>query len=138
MWRSMALVMTISLGGAPAFAQSSLHAVGVHALETKAALDAASAEKVQAVVDRYKPKMDPLRQEDLRILHEIRGTVDDGQAKSLTAKLSKNRKKLASLKADRLNDIEKLLTPSQFARLLASMSRVDRAVHREAKKLHHS
>lgn len=138
MWRSMALAMAISLGGAPAFAQSSLHEVGVRALETKAALDSTSAEKVQVVVDRYKPKMDPLRQDDVQILSKLRGSVDDAQAKSLTSRLTRNRRKLQALKDDRLHDIEKLLTPSQFARLLSSMSRVDRAVHREAKKLHHS
>jgi hypothetical protein len=135
MWRSMALVTAILLGGAPAFAESKLHDVGVRALESKAALDAMSAERVQSVVDRYKPKMDPLRQEDLRILKQLRGGVDDAQAKALTAKLTRNRKRVASLKADRLHDIEKLLTPAQFGRLLASMPRIDRTVHREAKKL---
>lgn len=136
MWRSIAMVMAISLGGASAFAQpNSMHEVGVRALEAKAALDAGSAEKVQAVVDRYKPKMDPLRKEDQRILKQLRGTVDDAQAKSLTSKLEKNRKKLRSLRADRLRDIEKLLTPAQFGRLVASMSRVDRAIQMSRKSL---
>lgn len=135
MWRSMVLVLALSLGGAPVFAET-LHDVGVRVLQQKAALDAASADKVQAVVDRYKPKLDPLRHEDLQIMRRLRGATDDREAKKLTDKLLKNRQRLQSLKVDRLHDIGKLLTPTQLARLITSMPTIDRAVHREARKLH--
>jgi hypothetical protein len=54
--------------------------------------------------------------------------------KWLSAELVKNRERLQSLRDDRLRDLQKTLTPEQFARLLVRWPTLTREFRREARR----
>ena len=62
-------------------------------------------------------------------------STDGKRMKQLSERLASNRDKLAKLRADRLKEMRKVTTSAQFAQLLVSWQSVNRAVHREQRKL---
>jgi hypothetical protein len=79
------VIFAVLLFTTPAFANR--HDAGVRALESRAGLDAATAEKVQHILDQYRPRLQPLR------------------------------KQWRALRAERLRAIAKVVTPAQLERL---------------------
>ena len=129
-----ALALTVA---APAFAAD--HDFAVATLVGKAHLDQASADKVQAIVEKFRDKIDPIRHQDRELVRALRvqlaGTPNDKAVAKLADQLVKNRAKLRDLRADRLHAIEKALPPPVFARLLLAMPRIDRALQKHAIEL---
>lgn len=131
----LSLLLSLSLA-APAFADSPSFAVST--MVDKARLDPASATKVQAIVEKYRDKIDQLRHQDRELVRSIRvqlaSTPNDKAVARLTDQLVKNRNKLRDLRADRLSSIKKALPPSLFARLLLAMPKIDRALELRARE----
>jgi Spy/CpxP family protein refolding chaperone len=130
------LALTLTLG-APALADR-LHDAGVAALKSQAQLDDTDAARVQTIVDKYRGRIDPLRRDDVELVHaleaQVRGTPDEREVKRLEKRLLENRQKLRELRADRVKEIQKSLAPAAFARVLVAWPAIDRAVHREARR----
>jgi Spy/CpxP family protein refolding chaperone len=109
--------------------------VALKALEQKAQLDPATAERAQQVVDRYRGPIAELRKADGETLRELRLLLrverpDDKRIKKLADQLLTSRTKLQKVKAERLHDLAKVMSPSQFGRLLVSWQRVNGAIRR--------
>ncbi|HZS39726.1 MAG TPA: periplasmic heavy metal sensor [Polyangia bacterium] len=127
-----ALAVSLSAAGARADARRD---VAIHALQQKAQLDPATAERVQQVVDRYHAQLAELRRADANALRELRLLLrdehpDDKRVKKLSEQLLASRARLAKVKGDRLRDLGKVMTPSQFGRLLVSWRSVNHAIRR--------
>jgi Spy/CpxP family protein refolding chaperone len=117
-----------------------LRAAAVDALVEDVQLDPATAEKVQQVNDKYKKPIADLRRDDAQTLRDLRTLVgekstDGKKLKQLSERLTANRDKLTKLRGKRLDEMRKVTTPQQFARLLVSWRSVNRAVHREQRHL---
>jgi hypothetical protein len=138
------LICALALAVTPAFAPSAAaqevtsqnRSFAVETLMQKARLDQPTADKVQAIVDKYRDKIDGLRHQDRELVRALRvhlaTTTADRKSDKALAKIAdellSNRKKLRDLRADRLRAIEKALPPPAFARLLVAMPRIDRAL----------
>ncbi len=124
----------LMLVAAPALADESF---AVQTVMRKARLDRASAEKVQVIVESFRPKMDVLRRQDHELVRSLRAQLsvnkaDERAMARLSDQLLGNRAKLRELRSDRLTAIKKALPTPAFARLLLAMPRIDRAVYRHA------
>jgi hypothetical protein len=108
----------------------------VETMTKKARLDHATAEKVQAIVEQYRGKIDPIRHEDRELVRSLRGQLagktDDKTLVKLSKQLIHNRAKLQELRSERLSTLEKALPAPAFARLLLAMPSIDRAVFRHS------
>jgi hypothetical protein len=129
--RALLCVAALTIA-APAFADN----FAVQTLVSQARLDNESAEKVQSIVEKFRPKIDSIRHEDRELLRSIRvqlaSTRNDKAVAQLSDQLIKNRGKLRSLRADRLSSIKKALPPTVFARLLLAMPKIDRALYKHS------
>jgi hypothetical protein len=108
-------------------------------LQQKLAIDAATAKRLEGVADKYRAKMAPLRRADAAILGQLDTQLviakpDPQRTKLLTAELLKNRDKLHALRDDRLREMQKTLSPEQFARLLVSWPQLTRELRREGRR----
>ncbi len=104
-----------------------------------AALDPATAQRVKQVWEHHHQLLAPLRHENAKSFAELRqllqsGSTDDARIRQLTDTVLANRHKIQELEAQRQADVRRILTPSQFARLLLSGPAVRRAVAAELGK----
>jgi Spy/CpxP family protein refolding chaperone len=135
------LVAVILLAGPVARADgSSVRKAHIATLATELQLDASTAERVQSLVDKYKTRMAPLQRADAALVEQLHtllllSTPDAQRMKWVSGTLVKNRQKLQSLRDDRLHELQKTLTPEQFARLLVRWPTLTRQFHREALRL---
>ncbi len=132
------MVIAIALLGASAQAARADRTV-VKALEKRVAFDAPSAERVQQVMDRYDTPIRELRHQSSASLHELRLLLrneepDAKRLKRLADQVLANRTHMNKLQGDRLHEVEKVLTPSQFGKLLVSWRAVNRTIRLERQK----
>ncbi len=132
------MVIAIAVLGATAQAARADQTV-VQALQKRVALDAPSAERVQKVMDRYDGSIRDLRLQSSKSLHELRlllrnETVDQKRVKRLADEVLANRVRMQKIQTERLHDVEKVLTPPQFGKLLVSWRAVNRTIRLERQK----
>jgi Spy/CpxP family protein refolding chaperone len=138
--RSLPLVALLLLAAPLARADGSpVRQAHVATLASELRLDAAAAERVQSLVDRYKARMAPLERADVTLVEELHtllilSTPDAGRMKQVSATLLKNRQKLQSLRDERVRELQKTLAPEQFARLLVRWSSLTKQFRREARR----
>jgi hypothetical protein len=110
--------------------------VVTRALMDKADLDAAAANRVEEVNDRFRPELRELRRERVRIARELRGQLrlgaKEARLKTLDNELLDNTARLEAAHGQRMRELAKVLTPSQFGRLLMSWRAIQRSVRRGA------
>ena len=116
-----------------------LHSIAVGALATTAHLDVPTAERVQAVVERYRDPILAARIDSTTTLRQLNFVLrsehpDDRRVKKLSEALIAHRARLEKLKEDRVRDIGKVLTAPQFGRLLVSWRTIERAIRKEARR----
>jgi len=126
--------LTVTLLAPLAWAGPSSREGKLAILEDKLQIDEPTAGRVQSIVDKYKAKMAPLRRADAAIVEQLNMQLviskpDDQRMSSLGKELIKNRQKLQEMREDRLHEMQKTLSPSQFARLLVSWPQLARALH---------
>ncbi len=142
--RQLPLVAVILLAGSVARAERpSLRQAHVATLASELRLDAPAAERVQSLLDRYKARMAPLQHADAALVGQLHtllvlSTPDAQRMTSASATLVKNRQKLQSLRDERLRELQKTLTPEQFARLLVRWPTLTRKFRHEARQLRRS
>jgi hypothetical protein len=107
-------------------------------LEHRLQLDADTAERIQSLIDKYNVKIAPLQRADVALLGQLRAQLalavpDYARMQSLSGELVKNRQKLQALRDDRLRELQRLLAPDQFSRLLVRWPSLTRALRREAR-----
>lgn len=138
-WRlSLALVLVAGVAHADPLPRSQVRSLALTALVNTVQLDDAAAARVQAVVERYREPMESARIESTTTLHELRLVLrdehpDERRIKKLAEALVTRRAEVNKLRAERLHDMSRVLTPSQFGRLLVSWRAVNRALQREAR-----
>jgi hypothetical protein len=138
--RSLPFVAVVLLAGSVARAGGTpARQAHVATLATELRIDAAGAERVQSLVDRYKTRMAPLERADVSLVEQLHtllilSTPDAGRMKQVSATLLKNRQKLQSLRDERVRELQKTLTPEQFARLLVRWSSLTKQFRREARR----
>ena len=138
--RSLALVALVLAAGPIAWADGPpLRQAHVVTLENQLGLDAAAAERMQLLIDKYNVKLAPLQRADVALLAELRTQLalsvpDARRLKSLSGELVKNRQKLQSLRDERLRELQKTLTPAEFSRLLVRWPQLTRQLRREARR----
>lgn len=135
---SLVVVLLVAVPAARAD-ESPVHRARVATLQSQLRLDAAVAERVQLVVDKYGARMTPLQRADVELIGQLRTqlalTVPDARRmKSLSGELVKNRQKLQALRDDRLRELQKTLTPEQFSRLLVKWTSLTQKLRREARR----
>jgi hypothetical protein len=125
-------VIIALLGGGVASADAN-HDAAVQAIEQKAQLDGASAERAQKIMERYREPIGDLRRANRETIHELRALLrterpDEKRVKKLEDQVFAARTKLQQLKAERMHELEKALTPAELGRLLVAWTRVNRAI----------
>lgn len=138
--RPLPLFVVMLLAGPVARADgSAMRQAHVATLAAELRLDPPAAERVQSLVDKYKARMAPLERADVALVEQLHTMLllsapDAQRMKWASATLVKNRQKLQSLRDDRLRELQKMLTPDQFARLLVRWSTLTREFRREARR----
>ncbi len=138
--RPLPLFAVLLLAGPVARADgASLRQAHVATLAAELRLDAPAAERVQSLLDKYKERMAPLQRADAALVDQLHTllvlSAPDGQRMRWAAgTLVKNRQKLQSLRDERLLELQKLLPPEPFARLLVRWSMLTRQFRREARR----
>jgi hypothetical protein len=122
---------------------TSLRRAHITTLATELHIDAPAAERVQSLLDKYKGRMAPLQRADSGLLEQLHtllllSTPDAQRMKWVSGALVKNRQKLQSLRDDRLRELQKMLTPEQFSRLLVRWSAMSNEFRREARRARRS
>ncbi len=133
------LLFAVLLAGPVARADGPVRQAHVATLAAELHLDAPAAERVQSLLERYKERMAPLQRADVALVDQLHtllllSTPDAQRMRWASSTLVKNRQKLQSLRDDRLRDLQKMLAPEQFARLLVRWSALTREFHREARR----
>jgi hypothetical protein len=134
-------VILCAVGGAARADGPTLRQTHIATLARQLQLDPPVAERMQSVVDTYNARMAPLQRADIELVGQLRTQLalsvpDARRLKSLSADLVKNRQKLQALRDDRLHELQKMLTPAQFSRLLVRWTSLTRQLHREARRAH--
>ena len=127
-------------GGVARADHASVRQAHVATMANELKLDDATAERAQAIVDRYNARMTPLRRSDGELVVALRTQLrlsapEAARMKSLSGELVRNRARLQALRDDRLRELQKLLTPEQFSRLLLRWPSLTRQFRREARSL---
>jgi Spy/CpxP family protein refolding chaperone len=135
----IALLVATGVARADNLPASELHSIAVTALVNSVQLDTPTAERVQSVVDRYRDSILTARIDSTTTLHQLKLVLrdahpDDRRVKKLNDALIAHRARLEKLKEERVHDMEKILTPPQFGRLLVSWRAIDRAIRKEARR----
>ena len=112
--RRMLLLGLLGLA-APAFA----HEKG----ERLAGLDEAAKVKVQQTFEKFRPQIQPLRQDLKQTRLALReqldsASPDEGKVAALTTQLQSDRRQMMSIAQKRADELKGELTPSQYARLM--------------------
>ncbi len=125
-------VIVALLSGGVARADAN-HDAAVQAIEQKAQLDGPSAERAQKIMERYRGPIGDLRRANRENIHELRALLrgerpDEKRVQKLEQQVFAARAKLTQLKAERMRELEKVLTPAELGRLLVAWTRVNRAI----------
>ena len=136
--RKLALVAAMLVGSLARADAPPVRQAHLVTLEHRLQLDADTAERMQSIIDKYNVRIAPLQRADVALLGQLRTqlalTVPDyARMKSLSGKLVENRQKLQALRDERLRELQKLLQPDQFSRLLVRWPSLTRALRREAR-----
>jgi hypothetical protein len=138
--RQLSLVAVILLSSQVARADGApLRQAHVATLANELRIDAPLAERVQSLLDKYKQRMAPLQRADAALIEQLNTLLllsapDAPRMKWVSGTLVKNRQKLQALRDDRLHELQKMLTPEQFSRLLVRWSALTNQFRREARR----
>jgi Spy/CpxP family protein refolding chaperone len=93
-------------------------------LAAKLGLDAQGKATVESTFTRYRSQMKPvwqdMKQTRASLESELAGAKDANKLSSLTAQLTGDRQKLASLRQAQMSELQKELTPAQYAQFVVS------------------
>jgi Spy/CpxP family protein refolding chaperone len=120
-WMMIALMLTM---GAPAFARNFAEKKVEH-LASKLALDAASADKLRALMVKHHEQVAPLRKEAWETRSALKAELanakpDQRRVLQLTDQLTRGRQQMMTLRTQHMAELKAQLTPEQYAQLLLS------------------
>jgi Spy/CpxP family protein refolding chaperone len=105
-------------------------------------LDEAGVQKLFPVMDKYEDQIAALQKDNGEARRELRNLidadkVDDKKIEKQIDRIAANRTKIATLEADLIKEVRKILTPTQAAKLVVIMplirERMERMIRRAAK-----
>jgi len=119
----MGLMLVFS---APALADTAARDGRPHFVERVSArvgLDAEAAARLDATFQKFRAQAQPVRQDAHQTARALReelrmGRADEAKVTQLTAQLAADRQKLRAIHTARLAEVQKDLTPVQYAKLL--------------------
>jgi Spy/CpxP family protein refolding chaperone len=107
------------------------------------ALDAPTAQRFKAVADRYEPQIAGLHREVGMAMKELKAQLaapqpDEARLGQLADTIVNDRSKVQALEAQRTADNRRVLTPTQFAKLVVAWPKINRQVKIEMFKAMHN
>jgi Spy/CpxP family protein refolding chaperone len=105
-------------------------------------LDAATAQRFRAVADKYEPQIAGLHREVGMAMKELKAQlaapqVDEARLSQLSDTVVNDRAKVQALEAQRTDDNRRVLTPTQFAKLVVAWPKINRQIRVELYKAIH-
>ena len=105
-------------------------------------LDAPTAQRFRAVADKYEPQIAGLHREVGMAMKELRAQLaaaqpDEGKLSQLADTIVNDRTKVQALEAQRTADNRRVLTPTQFAKLIVAWPKINRQIKIEMWKAMH-
>ncbi|MGZ3429825.1 MAG: periplasmic heavy metal sensor [Polyangia bacterium] len=106
------------------------------------ALDAATAQRFRAVADKYEPQIVGLHREVGMAMKELKAQLaaaqpDEARLSQLADTIVNDRTKVQALEAQRTADNRRVLTPTQFAKLVVVWPQINRQIKLEMYKAMH-
>ena len=102
-------------------------------------LNAETAARLSAILDRYDDKLEPAMTTNRELRRQMQALVDssapgDAQLDKLIDRLAAQQQTLWDLQRARFRDVRKVLTPRQAARLMVLLPRIDRKIQRQVRR----
>jgi len=102
-------------------------------------LNAETAARLSAILDRYDEKLEPAMTTNRELRRQMQALVDssapsDAQLDKLIDRLAAQQQTLWDLQRARFRDVRKVLTPRQAARLMVLLPRIDRKIQRQVRR----
>lgn len=111
-------------------------------IQAQLGLDAPTLQRFRAVAEKYEPQIAGLHKEMGMAMKELRAQLaaaqpDDARLSQLSDTVINDRSKVQALEAQRTADNRRVLTPSQFAKLIVVWPQINRQVKIEMYKAMH-
>jgi Spy/CpxP family protein refolding chaperone len=111
-------------------------------ITTELALDATTAQRFRAVAEKYEPQINGIHREVGMAMKELKTQLaapqpDEGRLTQLANTIVNDRAKVQALEAQRTADNERVLTPTQFAKLIVAWPKINRQIKLEMYKAMH-
>ena len=105
-------------------------------------LDAATAQRFRAVADKYEPQIAGIHREVGMAMRELKAQLaaaqpDEAKLGQLADTIVNDRSKVQALEAQRTTDNRRVLTPTQFAKLVVAWPKINRQIKLEMYKAMH-
>ena len=105
-------------------------------------LDAPTAQRFKSVADKYEPQIAGLHREVGMAMKELKAQLaaaqpDEGRLSQLADTIVNDRGKVQALEAQRTTDNRRVLTPTQFAKLVVAWPKINRQIKIEMFKAMH-
>jgi Spy/CpxP family protein refolding chaperone len=141
-WQTLVVLgITCVAGSANAdrISHAEMRSIAVNALVNTVHLDEASAQRVQAVADRYYDSILSARIESTTTMRELSLLLrspkpDERRVRKLSETVIAQRARLRKLQDERMHDMSKVLSSVQFGRLLTSWRAVERNIRKDARR----
>jgi len=111
-------------------------------ITTELALDPTTAQRFRAVADKYEPQIAGIHREVGMAMKELKAQLaapqpDEGRLAQLANTIVSDRSKVQALEAQRTADNQRVLTPTQFAKLIVVWPKINRQIKLEMYKAMH-
>jgi Spy/CpxP family protein refolding chaperone len=111
-------------------------------ITTELALDATTAQRFRAVAEKYEPQINGIHREVGMAMKELKTQLaapqpDEGRLTQLANTIVSDRAKVQALEAQRTADNQRVLTPTQFAKLIVAWPKINRQIKLEMYKAMH-
>jgi hypothetical protein len=106
--------------------------LAIEAVEHKADLDAATATRVEDVVERYREQLKTARNDRREAARELRLALrhqrSDDRVRALEGRLAQATAAMRKCESERMRDLGNVLTPTQLGRLMISWRAINHAL----------
>jgi Spy/CpxP family protein refolding chaperone len=111
-------------------------------ITTELALDPTTAQRFRAVAEKYEPQVNGIHREVGMAMKELKTQLaapqpDEGRLTQLANTIVSDRAKVQALEAQRTADNQRVLTPTQFAKLIVAWPKINRQIKLEMYKAMH-
>jgi Spy/CpxP family protein refolding chaperone len=111
-------------------------------ITTELALDANTAQRFRAVAEKYEPQINGIHREVGMAMKELKSQLaapqpDEARLSQLASTIVNDRSKVQALEAQRTAENQRVLTPTQFAKLIVAWPKINRQIKLELYKAMH-